>query len=99
MLIHVYKAEAASSPKVGSTGVKEEEVKTDAVKTNLVNTVESPEVDQETEAAVQGSVVPETTVQQEQVSEKSTETVMDVIKEDVPVTPKKTTTRSKKTAQ
>lgn len=82
----VYKTEAATSPKVGSTGVKEEEVKTNAVKT-----VVSPEVDQETEAALEGSVVPESTVQQEKVS------VEDVVKEEVPVVPKKTTTRSKKT--
>lgn len=81
----VYKTDGDFAPKVGST----EEVKT----------VASPEVDQETEAAVQGSVVPESVVQQEQVSVESTETVEDVVKEEVPVAPKKTTTRSKKTAQ
>jgi len=86
----VYKTDGDFAPKVGST----EEVKTDAVKT-----VESPEVDQETEAAVQGSVVPETTGQQEQVSAESTKSVEDKVKEEVPVAPKKTTTRSKKTAQ
>lgn len=79
----VYKTEAASSPKVGSTGVKEEEVKANA----------ASEVDQETEAAPEGSVVPESTVQQEKVS------VEDVVKEEVPVAPKKITTRSKKTTQ
>lgn len=86
--VDLFKTEASGSPKVGSTGVKEEEVKTNAVKT-----VESPVVDKETEATVEGSVVPESTVQQEQVS------VEDVVKEEVPVTPKKTTTRSKKTTQ
>lgn len=78
----VYKAEAASSPKVGSTGVKSTGVKEEEVKTA------TPEVAQETEAAAQGSVVPEVTTEQEQVSE-----------EEAPVAPKKTTTRSKKTTQ
>lgn len=46
------------------------------------------------------TVVTESTVQQEQVTDEVVvEPVVDTVKEEAPVAPKKTTTRSKKTAQ
>lgn len=74
----MFKTEASSS-RVGSVG--------DKVTTESVD-VESKEV----EVASDDTSVPESTVQQDQVTES-------VVKEETPVSPKKTTTRSKKTAQ
>ena len=82
--VDVYKTEASSSPKVGTTGVKptcvkEEEVspKVEEVKTDAV----APKVEQETEALVEPDSTP---------VEEST---------PVETAKKPTTTRSKKTAQ
>lgn len=84
----VYKTEAASNVAVGSTDVDSvgEQAPTESVG------VDSKEV----EPASEESVATESTVQQEQVSAEPVEAV---VKEEAPVAPKKTTTRSKKTAQ
>ena len=78
LMANVYKAEAASSVKVGSVGEQ----------TTAENVASK-------EAVADSSVVAETTSS----VETSVEPVEDAAKEEASVTPKKTTTRSKKTAQ
>lgn len=79
----MFKTEAASSVKVGST----ERIPTESVG---VTSKEGTSVPEE-------SIVTESTVQQDQVTDKVVgEPVVDTVKEEAP---KKTTTRSKKTAQ
>ena len=54
----------------------------------------------EAEPVLEESVVTELTVQQDQVTDEAVvEPVVDTVKEEAPVAPKNTTTRSKKTAQ
>lgn len=53
--VDTYKTEAACSPKVGTTGVKEEEV---SPKVEEVKTVVSPKAEQETEALVEPDSTP-----------------------------------------
>lgn len=85
--VYVYKTEDASNVSVGSVG---EQAPTESVG------VDSKEV----EPVLEELVVPESTAQQDQVTDEAVvEPVEDVVKEEAPVAPKKTTTRSKKTAQ
>ena len=87
----VYKTEAASSVKVGSTDVNStgvgsvgEQIPTESVGVASVS---------------EDTSVPEPQSVQSTNVEDAVETVEEVVKEEAPVAPKKTTTRSKKTAQ
>ena len=89
--VYVYKTEDAfggvGSTDVGSVG--------DQVPTESAASLEADSVSEDTPVPEE-SVVTESTVQQEQVNDEPVEAV---VKEEAPVAPKKTTTRSKKTAQ
>lgn len=92
LMADLYKTEAASSVKVGSTGVDSNDVSSVGEQTP---TESIPE-----ESVVPETVVTESTVQQDRVTDEAVvEPVVDTVKEEAPVAPKKTTTRSKKTAQ
>ena len=88
LMADMFKTEAASSVKVGST----ERIPTESIVSKEDTSV--PEESVVTEPVVNESVVDaESTAQQEQVNSEP------VAKELAPMTPKKTTTRSKKTVQ
>ena len=91
----MFKTESASSG-VGSTG---EQIPTESVGVgSKEDTLVAEPVPEETVATE--SVVTESTAQQEQLTDEAVvEPVVDAVKEEAPVAPKKTTTRSKKTAQ
>ena len=84
LMADLYKTESTSSVKVGSVG---EQIPAENVTSKEAVAVPEPQ-----------SVVTESTVQQEQVNAESAEEVP-VVEEQSPLTPKKTTTRSKKTVQ
>lgn len=94
--VYVYKTEDAFSD-VGSTDVNS----TDVGSVGEQGPVASVGViSKEAESVTEESVVPESTAQQDQVTDEAVvEPVVDTVKEEAPVAPKKTTTRSKKTAQ
>ena len=92
LMVNVYKTEAASSVKAGSTDVGSvgDQIPAESV------------ASKEAESVAEDSVVPESTVQQGQVNDEPVESAVkeeEVVEEQSPLTPKKTTTRSKKTVQ
>lgn len=93
--VDVYKTEAASSS-VGSTDVNS----TGAGSAGEQIPTESFGIaSKEVESVSEDTSVPEPQSVQSTNVEDSVETVEEVVKEEAPVAPKKTTTRSKKTAQ
>ena len=89
LMTNMFKTEAASSVKAGSTDVGSvgDQIPAESVASKEAESVPEPQ-----------SVVTESTVQQEQENTEAKEDAS-VVEEQSPLTTKKTTTRSKKTAQ
>ena len=90
LMTNMFKTEAASNIDVGSVG--------DQIPAESVASKEAEPVSEDTSVPEPQSVVTESTVQQEQENAEAKEDAS-VVEEQSPLTAKKTTTRSKKTAQ
>lgn len=97
----VYKTEAASNIDVGSTDVNSTGVGSPDVGSvgEQIPTESVGVASKEVESVSEDTSVPEPQSVQSTNVEDDVEPVVDTVKEEAPVAPKKTTTRSKKTAQ